>query len=204
MKYIIGKKAGMSRLFLENGSSIPVTLIYLIDNYIIDIYNNINNISKLKITIKSNNNKINKSILGVFKKNNIKVNKIWEFNNFNKYKNSDIGNKIDISFLKDIKKVDITGYSKGKGFSGVIKRWNFKSQDSTHGNSLSHRAPGSIGQNQSPGRVFKNKKMSGHYGCVKVTTKNLKIIDFNINNKILVIKGSCSGLIGSNLIIKSI
>ena len=98
--------------------------------------------------------------------------------------------------------VDVSGVSKGKGFAGVIKRWNFSMQDATHGNSLSHRAPGSIGQNQSPGRVFKGKKMAGHMGARNVTVQNLEIVRVDAQRNLLLIKGAVPGAPGSNVIIR--
>uniref|UniRef100_A0A8D8SIL8 Large ribosomal subunit protein uL3c n=2 Tax=Cacopsylla melanoneura TaxID=428564 RepID=A0A8D8SIL8_9HEMI len=119
-----------------------------------------------------------------------------------KKKKFNLGEKIDLNIFSENQFIDITGISKGKGFSGTVKRWNFNTQDSTHGNSLSHRVPGSIGQNQTPGKVFKGKKMAGHLGNQRVTVQNLKIIKIDIIKKLLLIKGSIPGSIGKNIIIK--
>jgi large subunit ribosomal protein L3 len=100
-------------------------------------------------------------------------------------------------------KIDVTGTSKGKGFQGVIKRWNFSMQDATHGNSLSHRAPGSIGQCQTPGRVFKGKKMSGHMGAERVTTQNLEVVRVDAERNLLLIKGAVPGAPGGDVIIRA-
>jgi large subunit ribosomal protein L3 len=98
--------------------------------------------------------------------------------------------------------VDVTGVSKGKGFQGVIKRWNFSMQDATHGNSLSHRAPGSIGQNQTPGRVFKGKKMAGHMGAEQVTVQNLEVVRVDVDKNLLLVRGAVPGATGADLVVR--
>ncbi|MGI2821171.1 50S ribosomal protein L3, partial [Vibrio fluvialis] len=107
-----------------------------------------------------------------------------------------------VELFNETKKVDVTGTSKGKGFQGAVKRWNFRTQDMTHGNSLSHRAPGSIGQCQTPGRVFKGKKMAGHMGAERVTTQNLEIVRVDAERNLLLIKGAVPGATGGNVIVK--
>ncbi|MFI4846959.1 MAG: 50S ribosomal protein L3 [Candidatus Makana argininalis] len=204
MKCLIGEKIGMTKIFTKEGTSIPVTIIKIENNYIIDIKNNKKE-EYYSITLTTGikkEKKIKKSEIGNFKNKKIKIgNKLHEFKTKNK-KKLIIGDFINIKILKKIKKVDVVGISKGKGFAGTIKRWNFHIQDATHGNSLSHRAPGSIGQNQTPGRVFKGKKMSGHLGNKKITIQNLNIINIDIKNNLLLIKGSVPGSIGSELIIR--
>ncbi|BBA85265.1 50S ribosomal protein L3 [endosymbiont of Sipalinus gigas] len=198
---IIGNKIGMTRLFLNDGMSIPITILKIYNNFITYIKNN-----SLQITVESNIKikKINKSIIGHYKASNISPGiGLWEYKlklceNISDFK---IGQKLSIDNLINVDKVNITGISKGKGFSGVIKRWNFKMQDASHGNSLSHRAPGSIGQNQSPGRVFKGKKMAGHHGNYKKTIKNLKIMYIDSYKNIVAIKGSIPGSNNKNVII---
>ena len=101
-----------------------------------------------------------------------------------------------------MKKVDVTGRSKGKGFAGAVKRWNFRTQDATHGNSLSHRAPGSIGQNQTPGRVFKGKKMAGHMGAERVTVQSLEVVRVDVERNLLLVKGAITGATNSDVIVK--
>lgn len=153
--------------------------------------------------VKKKNNKINKPQLGHFNKVNVAVgNGLWEWRLKNNEHKFSIGQKITIKSLLNIKKVDISGISKGKGFAGTIKRWNFHRQDTTHGNSLSHRAPGSIGQNQTPGRVLKGKKMAGQLGNHHITIQNLHVVDLDITNELLLIKGSVPGIKGTYLIIK--
>ena len=128
---------------------------------------------------------------------------LWEFraskDELGKLK---VGSSISLEQFAEDQLVDISGVSKGKGFAGTVKRWNFKMQDATHGNSLSHRAPGSIGQCQTPGRVWKGKKMSGHMGQERKTIQNLKVVFLDPEKNILLIKGSIPGPTGSRVIIK--
>ncbi|WMC20156.1 MAG: 50S ribosomal protein L3 [Enterobacteriaceae bacterium PSpyr] len=199
---LIGKKIGMSRIFKENGFSIPVSVIKIETNFIIQIKNfKTDGYNAIQITT-GKKKKYNKSEKGHFNKKGINPGiGLWEFK-INKKENFHLINKIDLNLLINIKNIDITGISKGKGFAGTIKRWHFSSQDNTHGNSLSHRAPGSIGQNQTPGKVFKGKKMSGHLGNKKITIQNLKIIKIDIKKKLLFVKGSIPGSSNNNIIIK--
>ncbi|MGD6858718.1 MAG: 50S ribosomal protein L3 [Enterobacteriaceae bacterium] len=203
---IVGKKIGMTRIFDENFVSVPITIILVKKNYIVQIKNVIKDgYNALQVTTGFNKKYFfkNKSFIGHFNKSNLKVGLgLWElrYDGNNKYK---VGDYIDISIFSNIKKVDVTGISKGKGFSGTVKRWNFSTQDSSHGNSLSHRKPGSIGQNQSPGRVFKGKKMAGHLGNERITVQNLSIIEINYKNSLLLLKGSVPGNVNKFLIIKN-
>ncbi len=200
---LIGKKIGMTSIFINN-ILVPVTVIKINYNIITCIIK-YNNKYSTQITVidKKKNKHLNKCQLGFFKKINLNYgSNLWEVP-YNKKIHTHIGKILNINLLINIKKVNITGYSKGKGFCGTIKRWNFSSQDSSHGNSLSHRVPGSIGQNQSPGKVFKGKKMSGHLGNNKITIKKLKIIKIYNEKNILLLKGSVPGCNNSNLIIKS-
>lgn len=202
---LVGKKIGMTRLFNAEGRSIPVTVIYVESNYVTNIKEILDKsyYGTVQITTGQKNlSHIKKPEEGYFKKLGIPVGiGLWEFKINNK-PNFKIGDILDLYYLKNIKRVDVTGYSKGKGFCGTIKRWNFTSQDATHGNSLSHRAPGSIGQNQSPGRVFKGKKLPGHLGNEKTTIHNLDIIKIDYINKLIVINGSTPGYNGSLLIVR--
>ena len=114
----------------------------------------------------------------------------------------EVGQSIPLGLFQEGQAVDVSGISKGKGFAGTVKRWNFKMQDATHGNSLSHRAPGSIGQCQTPGRVWKGKKMSGHMGSEKVTVQNLKIVSIDLENNLILIQGSIPGATGSRVMLR--
>jgi large subunit ribosomal protein L3 len=201
---LVGKKVGMTRIFNPEGNSIPITVIEIVENRVTQIKNqHFKKFFTIQLTTGEKKTKaLNKPQLGHFKKNNIKPGRgLWEFKVFKKSKFF-VGQNFYVDFFKDIKKVDITGISKGKGFSGTIKRWNFSSQDASHGNSLSHRAPGSIGQNQTPGRVFKGKKMSGHLGNKQITIQSLSVIEINKIQNYLLIKGSVPGMLGGDLIIK--
>lgn len=113
-----------------------------------------------------------------------------------------IGQEMRVDILNDVKKVDVTGVSKGKGFSGTVRRWNFRTQDATHGNSRSHRVPGSIGQNQTPGRVFKNKKMCGHFGVDQVTVQSLEVIRVDLERNLLLVKGAVPGAANGDILVK--
>ncbi len=201
---LVGIKIGMTRIFDCKNISFPVTIIKIYDNIIVNI-NNKNNIKNIQVTIdKKYKKNINKSLLGIYKKSRVKpgIGGIWSIPYIEKI-HKNIGQFINLNIFNNVKYVDVTGISKGKGFSGTIKRWNFKSQDKSHGNSLSHRVPGSIGQNQTPGRVFKGKKMSGHLGNVKVTIQNLKIINIYLKKKILLVKGCIPGYNKNFVFVKS-
>lgn len=201
---LIGKKVGMTCIFHKNGISTPITVIEIQKNYITQIKNiNSDHYNAIQVTtgIKKKK-KILKSEIGHFAKSGVSVgNGLWEFR-INQNEKFQLGQSIDITLFNTINKVDVSGISKGKGFSGTVKRWNFSMQDATHGNSLSHRAPGSIGQNQTPGRVFKGKKMSGQLGNKRVTIQNLKIIKIDIHDNLIFIKGSIPGSSGSTVIVK--
>ncbi|CEN32039.1 50S ribosomal protein L3 [Candidatus Westeberhardia cardiocondylae] len=201
---LIGKKVGMTRIFTAKGVSIPVTVIEIKNNYVTQI-KSANNGDYYFVQVTTGLKKdccVTKSEFGYFKKIGVNVGEgLWEF----KAKNIDgifVKQSISVEFFRNIKKVDVIGFSKGKGFSGTVKRWNFSMQDATHGNSLSHRVPGSIGQNQSPGRVFKGKKMPGQLGNKRVTVQNLDVIRIDLKNNLLLVKGSIPGNIRSNVIVK--
>ncbi|VFP88736.1 50S ribosomal protein L3 [Buchnera aphidicola (Cinara piceae)] len=201
---LVGRKLGITRIFMDDNSSIPVTAIEVLDNIIIQIKSlKKDQYESIQVTtgIKKKNS-ILKPEIGHFIKSKVPVGRgLWEFRCKNSLKFK-CGQKITIRLFKKIKKVDVTGISKGKGFAGTVKRWNFSMQDATHGNSLSHRVPGSIGQNQTPGHVFKGKKMSGHLGNKRITIQNLYVIKIDELKKIILIKGSVPGCIGSDLLIK--
>ena len=194
----------MSRLFLEDGESIPVTAVSVCGNFIADIKTSQRDgynafvVSKVD---KSNN--IKKSKSEFFKKINIEPGILAEFRAADEISDDfKIGKHLTADVFEVGQYVDVTGTSKGKGYAGVIKRHNFAMQDATHGNSLSHRAHGSIGQCQTPGRVWKGKKMSGHMGNVQKTVQSLKIVDMDIENNVIYIKGAVPGFNGSDLKIK--
>jgi len=193
----------MSRLFLEDGESIPVTAVSVCGNFVADIKTTDKNgynalvISKLK---KFNN--LNKSQKEFFKKININPGSMAEFKLDDNEITHEVGSHLTADIFEVGQHVDVTGISKGKGYAGVIKRHNFAMQDATHGNSLAHRAHGSIGQCQTPGRVWKGKKMSGHMGNQQKTIQSLKIVDMDVENNVIYIKGAIPGFNGSEVKIK--
>ena len=194
----------MSRLFLEDGESVPVTAVSVCGNYIADIKTKEKNgYNALVVSKTEKSNNLNKSQKEFFKKVNLEPGSLAEFrlddNNDNSF---EIGSHLTADLFEVGQYVDVTGTSKGKGYAGVIKRHNFKMQDATHGNSLAHRAHGSIGQCQTPGRVWKGKKMSGHMGDVQKTVQSLKIVHMDVENNVIYIKGSVPGFNGSQLKIK--
>ena len=194
----------MSRLFLEDGESVPVTAVSVCGNFIADVKTKEKNgYNALVVSKTKKSNNLNKSLKEFFKKVNLNPGSIAEFklddNNEEVY---EIGKHLTADLFEVGQLVDVTGVSKGKGYAGVIKRHNFSMQDATHGNSLAHRAHGSIGQCQTPGRVWKGKKMSGHMGNVQKTVQSLKIVDMDVENNVIYIKGSVPGFNGSELKIK--
>jgi len=200
---LIAYKCGMTRYFFDNGLSIPVTIVKIFDNYVLEIKEINNSTCLIKIASILSKDK-NKSLVEFYKKINVPVlKKILVFqtskNNINNYT---VSRKINFNIIENFDKIDVTGISKGKGFTGVIKRHNFKSQKASHGNSLSHRAPGSIGQCQTPGKVFKGKKMAGRMGCFNVTKLNIKIIKFYKDLNVLVLKGCLPGFSGNKIILR--
>jgi len=147
-------------------------------------------------------NRVTKPEAGHFVKAGVEAGRgLWEFR-LEKGEELEVGAELTVELFKETKKVDVTGTSKGKGFQGAVKRWNFSAQDTTHGNSLSHRAPGSIGQCQTPGRVFKGKKMAGHMGDKRVTTQNLEIVRVDAERNLLLVKGAVPGATGGSVIVK--
>ena len=194
----------MSRLFLEDGESVPVTAVSVCGNFLADIKTSERdgyNAFVVSKTTKSNN--INKSKSEFYKKINLEPGILAEFRSNDEISEEyQVGKHLTAEVFEVGQYVDVTGTSKGKGYAGVIKRHNFAMQDATHGNSLSHRAHGSIGQCQTPGRVWKGKKMSGHMGNVQKTVQSLKIVDLDVENSVIYIKGAVPGFNGSDLKIK--
>ncbi|HBB6707800.1 TPA: 50S ribosomal protein L3, partial [Serratia marcescens] len=147
-------------------------------------------------------NRVTKPEAGHFAKAGVEAGRgLWEFR-LEEGQEFAAGQEISVEIFADVKKVDVTGTSKGKGFAGTVKRWNFRTQDATHGNSLSHRVPGSIGQNQTPGKVFKGKKMAGHLGDERVTVQSLDVVRVDAERNLLLVKGAVPGATGGNLIVK--
>jgi large subunit ribosomal protein L3 len=198
---LVGKKSGMSRLFQEDGTSIPVTVISVAANFVADIKTHEKHGYSAVVVSKNTSKNLTKSSTEFFKKQNIANGELFEFRT-EETDDLKIGHHLTADIFEVGKMVDVSGTSKGKGYAGVIKRHNFAMQDATHGNSLAHRAHGSIGQCQTPGRVWKGKKMSGHMGNVQKTVQSLKIVDLDVENNVIYIKGAVPGFNGSDLKIK--
>ena len=193
----------MSRLFLEDGESIPVTAVSVCGNFVADIKTKEKNgYNALVVSKNKKSNNYKKSQIEFFKKININPGSLAEFKIDDEALSHEVGTHLTADLFEVGQHVDVTGISKGKGYAGVIKRHNFAMQDATHGNSLAHRAHGSIGQCQTPGRVWKGKKMSGHMGNEQKTIQSLKIVDMDIENNVIYIKGAIPGFNGSEVKIK--
>ena len=203
---LVGKKQGMTRLFTPEGDSFAVSVVSVDPNTITQIKSEeVDGYNSIQVTTGQKKEKhISKPLSGHYKKGSINPGYgLWEFKvNNEDIENLEVGSQLNIDMFEEGQKVDVQGKSKGKGFAGTVKRWNFKMQDATHGNSISHRAPGSIGQCQTPGKVWKGKKMSGHMGDEKKTIQNLKIASIDIENNLLLIKGAIPGPTGSNVVLK--
>lgn len=202
---LIGQKCGMTRVFNTIGSSTPVTVVQILSNYITQIKTiNTDGYNAVQVTTGiQKKSRINRPLSGHFSKACIPGGTgLWEFRILrDEEMNFSLGQKITVSLFKTYQMVDAIGYSKGHGFTGVIKRYNFKSQRATHGNSLSHNAPGSIGQNQTPGKVFKGKKMAGRMGNVRTTIHNLRLVKIYEEKGILLLNGAVPGHINGKIII---
>lgn len=201
---IVGVKRGMTRVFTEEGESVPVTVIEATPNRVTqrktvetDGYEAVQVTTG---TVKAS--KISKPKAGHFSKANVEAGRHLHEFRLDAGAEFNVGDSLSVEGFEAGQMVDVTGQSKGKGFAGVIKKYNFKMQDATHGNSVSHRAPGSIGQCQTPGRVFKGKKMAGHMGAVRVTTQTLEVIRVDQENNLLLVKGAVPGAKGGEIIIK--
>lgn len=203
---LIATKEGMTRVFQESGESVPVSVLKVDPNIVSQIKSNeTDGYSAIQLSSLDKKEKhSSKSLQGHFVKNKLNPkDKIYEFKVSQEgLTDIEIGKELSVEIFEEGQFVDISGISKGKGFAGTVKRWNFATQDATHGNSLAHRKPGSIGQCQTPGRVWKGKKMSGHMGNVRKTIQNLKIIRIDGENKIILVKGSIPGPSGSTILIK--
>ena len=203
---LVGMKKGMSRIFNSDGVSVPVTVLDVSSNRISQIKTDEKDgYNAIQIAFgMEKQNKLNKPQSGHCSKSGVEpARNFKEFRSRNKLTNDFyVGLSLNATGFKVGQLVDVTGITKGKGFQGAIKRHGFSSQRTTHGNSISHRAPGSIGMCQDPGRVFKGKKMAGHLGVSKRTTQNLKILKIDESRNLLLIKGAVPGNSGSKVFIK--
>lgn len=202
---LVGKKCGMTRVFTEAGVSIPVTVVEVDANRISQIKTvETDGYQAIQITTGTRrDSRINAAQKGHFAKANVAAGRgTWEFRvESAELEGRELGSNILADIFSEGQLVDVTGQSKGKGFQGGVKRHNFRTQDATHGNSVSHRVLGSTGQNQTPGRVFKGKKMPGQMGNKRVTVQGLEIVSVDVEKGLLVIKGAIPGANGGDVII---
>lgn len=200
---VVGRKCGMTRVFTEDGNSIPVTVIEVTPNRVSQVKTaQTDGYDAVQVTVGERRaSRVTAAQAGHFAKAGVEAGRtVLEFR-------ADAGDlapgaSITADLFQAGQMVDVTGVSKGKGFQGVVKRWNFSMQDATHGNSLSHRAPGSIGQNQTPGRVFKGKKMAGHMGAEQVTVQNLEVVRVDVDKNLLLVRGAVPGATGADLVVR--
>ena len=192
---LVGRKSGMTRIFAEDGNSIPVTVIEVSPNRVTRVKDSAGDgYSAIQVTAgEKKASHVTKAEAGHC---------LWEFRLDEGQDAPEVGAELTVEVFEAGQKVDVTGQSKGKGFQGGVKRWNFAMQDATHGNSISHRAPGSIGQCQTPGRVFKGKKMAGHMGAEQKTIQTLEVVRVDTARNLLLIKGSVPGAPGGDVIIR--
>ncbi|MFO7762989.1 MAG: 50S ribosomal protein L3 [Wenzhouxiangellaceae bacterium] len=202
---IVGRKRGMTRIFTEDGTSVPVTVVEADPNRITQIRElDCDGYGAIQVTTGSRRaSLVNQPAAGHYRNAGVEPGEgLWEFRLDGDDGDFAVGGEITVERFSDGQKVDVTGTSKGKGFAGVVKRHNFRTQDATHGNSLAHRAPGSIGQCQTPGRVFKGKKMAGHMGAERVTTQNLEIVRVDPERNLLLIRGAVPGAPGGHVLVR--
>jgi large subunit ribosomal protein L3 len=201
---IVGRKSGMTRIFTDDGVSIPVTVIEVEPNRITQVKNvETDGYSAVQVTVGSRRaSRVTKSEAGHFAKANAEAGRnLFELRN-DTQEAFEVGASITVESFSAGQIIDVTGTSKGKGFAGGIKRWNFGMQDATHGNSRSHRVLGSIGQCQTPGRVFKGKKMAGHMGAERVTVQNLVVVRVDAERNLLLVKGAIPGAPGGDVFVR--
>ena len=202
---LVGRKSGMTRVFTEDGVSVPVTVVEVSPNRVTQVKDlDSDGYRAIQVTAGARKaSRVSKSQAGQFAKAGVEAcTGLWEFRLSEADEAPEVGSNLTVERFEVGQKVDVAGKSKGKGFQGVIKRWNFSMQDATHGNSLSHRAPGSIGQCQTPGRVWKGKKMSGHMGAVNVTIQGLEVVRVDVDRNLLLIKGAIPGAPGGDVFVR--
>ncbi|MEE4186536.1 MAG: 50S ribosomal protein L3 [Gammaproteobacteria bacterium] len=203
---LVGRKCGMTRIFTEDGRSIPVTVIQALPNRVTRLKTpDVDGYAAVQIATGSKKaSRVSRPVLGQYAAAGIEAAEgLFEFRiDADQLEEFQPGAEITVERFAEGDYVDVSGTSIGKGYAGVIKRHNFRTQDATHGNSLSHRAPGSIGQNQTPGRVFKGKKMSGHMGNVKRTVQNLQVVRVDAERNLLLVKGAVPGHADGRIFVK--
>ena len=203
---IVGRKAGMTRIFQDDGVSVPVTVISVEPNRVTQLKTlETDGYRALQVTTgRRRASRVTRPQAGHYARAGTEAGRgLWEFRLAEgEGEDLEVGNEIRVDLFEAGQSVDVSGTSIGKGFAGAVKRHNFHMQDATHGNSISHRAPGSIGQCQTPGRVFKGKKMSGHMGDVRRTTQNLEIVRVDTERNLLLVKGAVPGSKGGDVVIR--
>ena len=202
---IVGRKSGMTRVFTEDGVSVPVTVVEVVPNRVTQIKEqDTDGYRAIQVTTGNRKtSKVSKPEAGHFAAAGVEAGTgLWEFRLDGSDEAFEVGAELTVERFEQGQEVDGAGQSKGKGCQGAVKRWNFRMQDATHGNSLSHRAPGSLGQCQTPGRVFKGKKMAGHMGAERVTTQGLEVVRVDVERNLLLIKGAVPGAPGGDLIVR--
>ena len=202
---LLGSKVGMTRVYNEDGNATPVTVLEMLPNRISQLKTvESDGYSAIQLTVGAKKaSKVNKPNSGHYAKASVEAGVFTRESRVDTVDEYELGSDVTLSIFEEGQKVDVTGTTIGKGFAGVLKRYNFAGKDATHGNSINHRTPGSIGQNQTPGRVFKGKKMSGHMGAVKQTTQSLTVVRVDLEKNLLLVKGAVPGARGGNVLVKS-
>ena len=202
---LVGRKSGMTRIFAEDGASIPVTVLEISPNRVTRVKDrDSDGYRAIQVTAGTRKaSRVNKAEAGHFARAGVAAGRgLWEFRIHADDDSIEVGTQLTVARFEAGQTVDVAGRSKGKGFQGGVKRWNFRTQDATHGNSLAHRAPGSIGQCQTPGRVFKGKKMAGQMGNANVTVQGLEVVRVDVERNLLLIKGAVPGAPGGDVIVR--
>jgi large subunit ribosomal protein L3 len=202
---LVGRKVGMTRLFTDSGDSVPVTVLDVSDNRVTQIKTDeTDGYSAVQVAFgKRRANRVNKAQAGHFAKAGVEgARGMREFRvSADQLASLEVGGQIGVGLFEAGQYVDVSGTTKGKGYAGAIKRHNFSSQRASHGNSISHNAPGSTGMNQDPGRVFAGKRMAGHLGSVRRTVQNLQVVRVDAERNLLLIKGPVPGADGSDVVV---
>ncbi|MEE4381517.1 MAG: 50S ribosomal protein L3 [Pseudomonadales bacterium] len=203
---VVGRKCGMTRVFTEEGVSVPVTVIEVSPNRVTQVRDaERDGYRAVQVTTGERRpSRVTRPQAGHFAKAGTAPGRgLWEFRlEDGEGEELNPGDELPLSLFEGVGRVDVAGTSKGKGFAGTVKRWNFRTQDASHGNSLSHRVPGSIGQCQTPGRVFKGKKMAGQLGNERVTVQNLELVRVDAERGLLLVKGAVPGAMGGDVIVR--
>ena len=201
---LLGRKLGMTRIYGEDGGATPVTVLEIAANRVSQVKTvETDGYNAIQLSAgEKKSSRVSKSEAGHFAKAGVPAGTFVRESLVEDTSGYDLGAELAVTLFEAGQKVDVTGISKGKGFAGVLKRYHFAGQARTHGNSRSHRAPGSIGQNQSPGRVFPGKKMAGHLGAVQRTAQNLEVVRVDAERNLLLVKGAVPGATNGDVIVK--